>query len=280
MNWSVAPCCRAHLSLRESKVDARGKEVKLYFPSLLPAAPSRRHRIEESRNDARMSSRDIREILSLPPTPLASSSNSLLSAPAARSRAPRQQVKRPAGISRELFSLLGDNSSTLALSTASLAVQQPQFKQRKEQKKRVQGKQVHWRKTGFKVASRISAGTDEGARGKLVLRHWVKDLPPDYLDGTPDDKFDKFNTSSTPLLFDYTDEEYTTTLLGSSPPSLVPSQPAHLVRCRSTLDSRRYGPIIPAGEIVRSQIHRHGRPLGINQREISRSTQGSLLRRL
>ena len=225
-----------------------------------------------------MSSRDIREILSLPTAPLASSS-SLLSAPAARSRAPRQQVKRPAGISRELFSLLGDNSSTLALSTASLAVQQPQFKQRKDQKKRVQGKQVNWRKTGFKVASRI-AENGETAKGRLVLRHWVKDLPKDYIDGTTDDKFDKFNTSSTPLLFDYTDEEYSTTLVGQSHRTSYSSHLPHVVSNRSPLDSRRYRPIIPTRQTLRPSLHRHGRPLGINKREIGRSTQRSLLRRL
>lgn len=173
--------------------------------------------------NTKMSSRDIREILSLPTQPLPSSSSSLLSAPAARIRAPRQQVKRPAGISRELFSLLGDNSSTLALSTASLGLLQPKFKEKTKGKaqSKPRGKQVKWRKTGFKIASR-----EEGSSAQLVLRHWVKDLPDGHLDGTVDDKFNKFNTFSTPLLFDYTDEEYTTILISTSLP-LSSSSPTH-----------------------------------------------------
>jgi DNA methyltransferase 1-associated protein 1 len=92
----------------------------------------------------------------------------------------------------------------------------PKFKERL---KRVGPSGVKWQWATFTVASRASerhgdeGDKDREARKKLKLRHWVRDLPPDHVEGAPDEKFAKFNTSSQP--YSYTSEEYMNFLRGA-----------------------------------------------------------------
>lgn len=128
-----------------------------------------------------------------------------------RSGPPGQREKRPGGISRELYALIGNNAPSLALAQAN----KPKFKERIKR----QGPQVKWHWTPFTNPSRGAGKEDTGdaaenARKKLRLSHWVRDLPKDHVDGAPDPKFAKFNTSSQP--YSYTDEEYEQWLRGAS----------------------------------------------------------------
>ncbi|GAA5994970.1 Swc4p [Rhodotorula paludigena] len=151
-----------------------------------------------------MSSRDVRDILELGAAP--SPSTSLRPAPSSRpSGPPGPPAKRIGGIARELFALIGDNAPPLALATPT----KPKFKERIKRDKPT----VHWQLVSFTNPSRgagqpAAEGADAAheARKKLVLKHWVKDLPTSYAEGTPDHKFAKFNTSSQP--FSYTADEY------------------------------------------------------------------------
>ncbi|BGP04839.1 SWR1-complex protein 4 [Rhodotorula toruloides] len=143
------------------------------------------------------SAKDVRDILQLGAAP----SPSLQ--PAKRSGPPGPPTKRLDGITRELYALIGDNAPTLALAQPV----KPKFKERAKRTKPA----AHWHLIGFTNPSRGAGTPDDGdrakqARKKLVLRHWVKDLPQNFVDGMPDQKFAKFNTSSQP--FSYTPEEY------------------------------------------------------------------------
>ncbi|GAA5870288.1 hypothetical protein JCM16303_001950 [Sporobolomyces ruberrimus] len=166
-----------------------------------------------------MTSKDVRDIMQLGPAP--GSSTGLSVPPTKRSGPPGPPAKRPDGITRELYALIGDNAPSLAMAQPV----KPKFKERIKSRKDGQGgtgsggaggpstaksSNVKWRLIGFRNPSR---GEGEGqharaleAKKKLVLRHWVKDVPKDYKDGTPDTKFSKFNTTSQP--FSYTDQEY------------------------------------------------------------------------
>lgn len=160
-----------------------------------------------------MTSRDVRDIMQVPLPAPAGPSNSLQ--PLRRAGPdPQARQKRPDGITRELYALIGDNAPNLALASR---VVKPKFKERVKRT----GPGVKWQWTGFSNPSRSSGlkkGTEEerekerAAKGKLVLRHWVRDLPKGHIDGAPDEKFVKFNTSSLP--FSYTPEEYTECLQG------------------------------------------------------------------
>ncbi|GAA5887666.1 hypothetical protein JCM5296_004452 [Sporobolomyces johnsonii] len=150
-----------------------------------------------------MTSRDVRDIMQLGPAPSPSSGLSLQ--PTKRSSGPPgPPQKRPDGITRELYALIGDNAPSLALAQPV----KPKFKERIKRDRPT----ARWHNIGFTNPAR-GAGLPEDAgdaesqaRRKLVLRHWVKDLPPTYVDGTPDHKFTKFNTTSQP--FSYTHDEY------------------------------------------------------------------------
>jgi len=181
-----------------------------------------------------MTSRDVRDILELgaAPTPglQPAASSSRPSGP------PGPPAKRLGGIARELFALIGDNAPTLALAQPV----KPKFKERTKQRERVPA--VRWHHVGFTVPSRanpaVGVETDRAsdrehdARKRLVLRHWAKDLPANYVDGLPDTKFAKFNTSSQP--FSYTPDEYHRWLQGASPLSLVYSSSS----CADAPDAR------------------------------------------
>ncbi|GAA5832152.1 hypothetical protein JCM11251_004258 [Rhodosporidiobolus azoricus] len=155
------------------------------------------------------SAKDVRDIMQLGPAPTVGPSMSM--APSAkRSGPPGPPQKRPDGITRELYALIGDNAPTLALAQPV----KPKFKERIRRDK----PSAKWQLVGFTNPSR-GAGQPTGgeeeekeqeARKKLVLKHWVKELPAKFVDGAPDHKFAKFNTTSQP--FEYTDQEYETWL--------------------------------------------------------------------
>lgn len=155
-----------------------------------------------------MTSRDVRDIMSIS-EPAASPGLGGLQAPPPR-RAGQQREKRPDGITRELYALMGDNAPSLALAQST----KPKFKERIKRT----GPAIHWQLSAFTNPSR-GAGKPESedkaaeARKKLKLSHWVRDLPANHVDGSPDTKFAKFNTSSQP--YSYTEEEYTKWLSGA-----------------------------------------------------------------
>lgn len=134
--------------------------------------------------------------------------SSLFSGPPPPGGIIKRQQKRPEGISRELFALIGDNSPSLSLSH----IVKPKFKEKLKRS----GPNVKWQLTGFTIPSRGSGKEvekEKAAKQKLVLKHWVRDLPANHVDGAPDNKFLKFNTSSAP--YSYTNEEYNALLKGS-----------------------------------------------------------------
>ncbi|GAA5980260.1 hypothetical protein JCM10908_001592 [Rhodotorula pacifica] len=156
-----------------------------------------------------MTSRDVRDIMQLGPAPSASSSSLLQPAPSVRRGGgpPGPPTKRLDGITRELYALIGDNQPALALAQPV----KPKFKERAKAVRR----SAHWSRVAFSHPARGAANDAAGqaetdaeaqARRKLVLRHWVKDLSSTLVDGAPDHKFAKFNTSSQP--YSYTDAEY------------------------------------------------------------------------
>ncbi|KAF8524600.1 SWR1-complex protein 4 [Hysterangium stoloniferum] len=123
---------------------------------------------------------DIRDILSLP-------GPSSIPAHAAPKKPPKAQ--KPEGISRELYSLIGDHAPSLA------AVQRakPKLKQKPDLGR---GK-VRWEWRPF---------TNSARKDSLRLGHWEKvreEQPAAY-------PFAKYNTSST--VYSYTEEEYATLL--------------------------------------------------------------------
>lgn len=149
------------------------------------------------------SSKDVRDILNLPAA-AAPLPPSMSSRPAAISRP--KPAKRPDGITRELFALMGGNAPALALG-------QPVKPQFKERYKRV-GPSAKWELAKFTVPSRALKEGQPGygekedvARGGLVLAHWVRDRPVGEANEVkPDTKFDKFNTTSG--VVSYSDDEY------------------------------------------------------------------------
>ncbi|KAI5480075.1 DNA methyltransferase 1-associated protein 1 [Pseudohyphozyma bogoriensis] len=158
-----------------------------------------------------MSGRDIRDIMEIQ-APVAAPGLTVQPSRRGGGGPPDPRQKRPDGITRELYALIGDNAPSLALAQ----VVKPKFKERIKRA----GPSVKWQWTGFTNPSReveraSDSQGDDGvkhreARKKLVLRHWVRDLPADHVDPSPDTKFTKFNTSSN--LYTYSDDEYDTLL--------------------------------------------------------------------
>ncbi|KIJ57071.1 hypothetical protein M422DRAFT_57555 [Sphaerobolus stellatus SS14] len=140
------------------------------------------------------SSADIRDILSLPnPNHPAGPSNAPGAGPSAPPPPPQQKKApkhtKPEGISRELYSLIGDNAPSLA------AVQRAKVKMRA--KPDLGRGKVRWEWRSFTNGAR-----DDG----LKLGHWEKikaEQPVDY-------PFAKYNTSTN--VYSYTAEEYETLL--------------------------------------------------------------------
>jgi len=160
------------------------------------------------------SSRDVRDIMNLGAAP--SPQPPSMSAAPGQNRAQVKKAKRPEGITRELFALMGGNAPALALAQPV----KPKFKDRFKPRA---GPSVKWQWTPFTVPSRAapegsdSAGTKEDlARRSLKLGHWCRDLAADHVDGSPDDKFEKFNTTSG--VMSYSDQEYDKMLNGQYNP--------------------------------------------------------------
>lgn len=156
------------------------------------------------------SSRDVRDIMNLgqAPTPQGPS----MSTPVPQPKAKKQ--KRPEGITRELFALMGGNAPALALAQPV----KPKFKERFKPKAQV-GPASKWHWTLFSIPSRAEPegsssrdSKEDVARRGLRLGHWVRDLPADHEQGAPDHKFAKFNTTSGTMT--YTEEEYEASLKG------------------------------------------------------------------
>ncbi|WVW80533.1 hypothetical protein I302_102518 [Kwoniella bestiolae CBS 10118] len=98
-----------------------------------------------------MSSSDVRSILNLPQAQ---------AGPSAVRRSPANAVKKPDGISRELYALIGDNAPSLAEAQASIAA----VKYR--EKPSLKSKKVHWEWTPFTPAARDASSTQ--------LSHWAR----------------------------------------------------------------------------------------------------------
>ncbi|QRV72927.1 SWR1-complex protein 4 [Ceratobasidium sp. AG-Ba] len=131
------------------------------------------------------SSADVRDILSLP-----AASGSTVAPRKLTSNAP----KKPDGISREVYALIGDNSPTLVQQYAA-----PRLKQKptfgKKQAPKVEKPAVKWEWREFNNGAR---------KDGLKLSHWVK-VPPE---SEPDQtyQFEKYNVPST--VYVYSTDEY------------------------------------------------------------------------
>lgn len=206
----------------------------------------------------KMSGRDVRDILEIqqqqPPT-----SSSSLQPPRRSGGPPDPRVKRPDGITRELYALIGDNAPSLALAHTV----KPKFKERIKRT----GPSVKWQWTAFSNPSRgIAKAGEEGgekedkereASRTLRLHHWVKDLPADHVVGAPDHKFAKFNTSSEP--YSYTAAEYEAVPPGAFLCSRGGQGGAdELGNCRGGLGQGRDGPPVCAGAPVRLALRGDG----------------------
>nr|XP_019050766.1 SWR1-complex protein 4 [Kwoniella bestiolae CBS 10118]OCF29696.1 SWR1-complex protein 4 [Kwoniella bestiolae CBS 10118] len=129
-----------------------------------------------------MSSSDVRSILNLPQAQ---------AGPSAVRRSPANAVKKPDGISRELYALIGDNAPSLAEAQASIAA----VKYR--EKPSLKSKKVHWEWTPFTPAARDASSTQ--------LSHWAR-----ITDADPNasvEYFGKFNLHG-PSVMEYSQFEY------------------------------------------------------------------------
>ena len=184
----------------------REERTSLSFGASWPSASPQQLTPQHQQRALEMSGRDVRDILEL--SQQAPPSSSSLQPPRRTGGPPDPRVKRPDGITRELYALIGDNAPSLALAHTV----KPKFKERIKRT----GPSVKWQWTAFSNPSRgIAKPGEEGgekeekereASRKLRLHHWVKDLPADHATGAPDHKFAKFNTSSQP--YSYTAAEY------------------------------------------------------------------------
>lgn len=185
-------------------VEESANEIKCGF--LLLSSPRSTPQRLANRNI--MTSKDVRDIMQLGPAPTGG-----LSTGGKRSGGPPvpqlSRQPRPDGITRELYALIGDNNPSLAM-LGQPALAKPKFKERNSSSaaKRAgphgagDDRGSKWRLIGFTNPCRDRSD----AAKRLVLKHWVKDVPKGYEHGTPDTKFQKFNTTSQP--FSYTDREY------------------------------------------------------------------------
>ncbi|CAE6440573.1 unnamed protein product [Rhizoctonia solani] len=136
------------------------------------------------------SSADVRDILSLP----ASSSAHL---PAAKKIIAHAPTRKPDGISREVYALIGDNSPTLVQNYAAPKLKQkPTFgKTSVEKPKEEERPAVKWEWREFSNNARADG---------LKLKHWAK-LPSEQ---EPESTypFEKYNV--TPMIYAYSTDEY------------------------------------------------------------------------
>ncbi|KAL0249704.1 SWR1-complex protein 4 [Cryptococcus tetragattii IND107] len=172
-----------------------------------------------------MSAQDVRSILSLPPSAPIPTLPSSRKIPAPR---------KPDGITRELYALIGDNAPSLADAQASLAA----VKYR--EKPAMKGKKVHWEWTEFTPAAR----SDNPVR----LRHWacITDSDPN----ASVEYFGKFSLHG-PSVMEYSQFEYDQHLVD---PNWTPQETEYLFELLKEYDLRfiiaadRYAYISPEGE--------------------------------
>ncbi|GAA96767.1 uncharacterized protein L969DRAFT_90693 [Mixia osmundae IAM 14324] len=122
-----------------------------------------------------MSASDVRDILQIP--------RAGPSAPVQPLRLPKKE-KRPDGITRELYALIGDNAPSLALA-----------KPKMKGKPRMQRKVAKWTRQGF---------TNQARKDDLQLSHWARDAASTSSDA--DYAFVKYNTAS--ASYSYSNDEY------------------------------------------------------------------------
>lgn len=192
------------------------------------------------------SSSDVRAILSLPPA--ASSSTSLQPPP----RKLVHPTKKPDGISRELYALMGDNAPSL-ISAQSIAGGGDKGKVRYKEAKGMRGKKVKWYVGLIPmscVADRIREWTPFTPVARqsdgLQLGHWtrVTDDNPNDSGGCPPvgmkpltikvEHFGRFNLNA-PSLLSYSQIEYDAHL---ADPDWTPHETAYLFSLLKEYDLR------------------------------------------
>nr|XP_019007840.1 SWR1-complex protein 4 [Kwoniella pini CBS 10737]OCF46621.1 SWR1-complex protein 4 [Kwoniella pini CBS 10737] len=155
-----------------------------------------------------MSSSDVRSILNLPQAGPSTTS---------ASRKTTTAPKKPDGISRELYALIGNNAPSLAEAQASIAA--VKYRERPSLK----SKRVHWEWTPFTPAARHAA--------PACLSHWarVTDADPAAIE-----YFGKFNLHG-PSIMEYSQFEYDQHL---NDPEWTPHETAYLFDLLKTYDLR------------------------------------------
>ncbi|WVQ81708.1 hypothetical protein IAT38_003833 [Cryptococcus sp. DSM 104549] len=176
-----------------------------------------------------MTSQDVRSILNLPQAGPSQHSAPRRAAPAAR---------KPDGISRELYALIGDNAPSLAEAQASLAA--VKYRERPS----VRAKKVHWEWREFTPSAR--------QENPVKLGHWAR-----VTDEDPDasvEYFGKFNLNG-PSVMEYSQYEYDQYL---ADPNWSPHETAYLFEILREYDLRfvvaadRYDYVGPSGSKRRS----------------------------
>ncbi|KAF8742882.1 SANT/Myb-like domain of DAMP1, partial [Rhizoctonia solani] len=136
------------------------------------------------------SSADVRDILSLP-----ASSSGLM--PAAKKIVASGPSRKPDGISREVYALIGDNSPTLVQNYAAPKLKQkPTFGRSQAEKPKEEEKPAtKWEWREFSNGARTDG---------LKLKHWTKISPEEETNSTY--QFEKYNV--TPTIYTYSTDEY------------------------------------------------------------------------
>ncbi|KAJ1308988.1 hypothetical protein OPQ81_004670 [Rhizoctonia solani] len=137
------------------------------------------------------SSADVRDILSLP-----AGSSSLI--PAAKKIISHAPTRKPDGISREVYALIGDNSPTLVQAHAAPKLKQkPTFGRKNvEQPQEEERPAVKWEWREFSNGARTDG---------LKLKHWAK-ASSEKEDESTAYQFEKYNVS--PMVYAYSTDEY------------------------------------------------------------------------
>ncbi|RXK41024.1 hypothetical protein M231_01655 [Tremella mesenterica] len=154
-----------------------------------------------------MTSQDVRSILNL---------SQSRDAPHVAARKPINAPKKPEGLSRELYALIGDNAPSLAEAQASLAA--VKYRNRPKANTVVS----KWQQATFTPASREPS---------LRLKHWIK---ADVQDDPVVSYFGQFNHSG-PSVMEYSQYEYDQFL---SDPSWTPHETAYLFDLLRAYDLR------------------------------------------
>ena len=105
----------------------REERTSLSFGASWPSASPQQLTQQHQQRALEMSGRDVRDILEL--SQQAPPSSSSLQPPRRTGGPPDPRVKRPDGITRELYALIGDNAPSLALAHTV----KPKFKERRSE---------------------------------------------------------------------------------------------------------------------------------------------------